>query len=176
MLVDRRLKFSLTTFLLNIKMQATSKKLQWYYTIISMNVKLIYNFVEDVLSYLKELMISQLLIQAETELDEVERNFLKNVQKIIKSNKNVILNNYLCDSRNRKTASPEGWRTKNLKRCNGLHYFKQMRLYITEGLKKGYFISFTIHISRGIKEFTLQCMNSKRSIFGHTWVPMWSNI
>ena len=51
----------------------------------------------------------------------------------MKHDEEVIINNRFFDERGSKKNVPGGRRIKNLRRKNGLHYFKQIRFYVPDG-------------------------------------------
>ena len=122
---------------MDIKAQATLKELRGYDTIILIDVELIHkpgrdNFVPDALSCREKLITPQVLILVEDELDELEKDFLDDVRKTMKQYENAITNNRFFNERGSKKNPPGGRCMKNLRRKNGLHSFKQTRLYIPE--------------------------------------------
>lgn len=95
------------------------------------------NLVWDALSRREELIIPRLLILVEEDLDEVEKKSLDDIRETMKHNEDAVTNNQLFDERHSKKNLPGGRCMKNLKRNNGLHNFKQTRLYLSAGeLKK----------------------------------------
>lgn len=61
----------------------------------------------------------------------------------MKHDEDAVTNNRFFDERGSKKNSPGCRRIKNLRRKNGLHYFKQTRLYVPAGeLRKRLFIEF----------------------------------
>ena len=123
---------------LDLKAQTTPKELRWYDTIISMDVELIHkpgrdNLVPDALSRREELLTSRLLMLAEEDIDEVEREFRDEIREAMKHNEDAVTNNKFFDAKGTNKNLPGGRRMRNLKRKNGLHYFKQIRLYVPEG-------------------------------------------
>jgi hypothetical protein len=125
------------------KMQATPKELRWYDTIVSMDVELIHklgkdNVVADALSRREELITPVLRLIIANGWKPVEKDFLDEVLEAMKTDADAIDNNAYFDSRKKKggkfiTTRQGGRRIQNLKRKDGLHYFKQNRLYIPEG-------------------------------------------
>ena len=87
------------------------------------------DLVPDALSRREELITPRLLMLVEDELDEVEKDFLDDVREVMKHDENVVTNNRFFDERGSKKNPPEGRRMRNLRRKNGLHYFKQTRFY-----------------------------------------------
>lgn len=91
------------------------------------------NLVPDALSHRHELITLRFLII----VDEIENNFLEDVRKMLKHDKVAVIINRFFGKRGLKKTSPESRRMKNLRRNNGLHYFKQTRLYVpAEELRK----------------------------------------
>lgn len=123
---------------LDSKAQATPKELRWYDTIISMDVELIHkpgrdNLVPDALSRREELLTSRLLMLAEEDIDEVEKEFRDDIREAMKHDEDAVTNNKFFDAKGTSKNQPGGRRMRNLKRKNGLHYFKQTRLYVPDG-------------------------------------------
>lgn len=86
------------------KGHAALKELRWYDTIISTNVELIHkrgmdNLVLNALSRHEEFMTPRILAMVEVELDEVERDFLYEVQEAMKNDEDAILNNEIFDAK-----------------------------------------------------------------------------
>lgn len=75
--------------------------------------------------------------------DEVEKNVLDDIKELIKHHENTVTNNQFFDEWGSKKNPPRGRCMKNLRRNNGLYYFKQMQLYIhVEELKERLFCEF----------------------------------
>ena len=73
----------------------------------------------------------------------MEKDFLDDGREIMKHDEDAVTNNRFFDERGSKKNSPGCRRMKNLRRKNGLHYFKQTRLYVPAGeLRKRLFIEF----------------------------------
>lgn len=99
-----------------------------------MDVELIHNpgrdnLAPDALSHREELLIPRLLVLVEEDLGvrEAMKHDDEDLDEV------VIINNRFFDERVLKKNVPGGRRMKNLRRKNGLHYFKQIRLYVPEG-------------------------------------------
>ena len=89
----------------------------------------------------------------------------------MKHDDDIVMNNRCFDERGSKKNPPGGRRMKNLRRKNGLHYFKQMRLYVAAGiLRKMLFHEFYDTPLAGYKKFTPQWPNCKSGTSGLTWV------
>ena len=73
----------------------------------------------------------------------MEKDFLDDGREIMKHDEDAVTNNRFFDERGSKKNSPGCRRMKNLRRKNGLHYFKQTRLYVPAGeLRKRLFLEF----------------------------------
>ena len=112
--------------------------MRWYDTIISMDVELIHkpgrdNLVPDALSRREKLLILRLLMLVEEDLDDVEKEFRDDVRETMKYDEDALTNNKFFEERGSKKNMPGGRRMRNLRRKNGLHYFKQTRLYVPDG-------------------------------------------
>ena len=127
---------------LDTKAQSTPNELRWSDTIISMDVEFINkprqdNLVPDALSCREELITPRLLMLVEGDLNKIKKNFLDDIWKAMKHDNDAVINNRFFDERGSKQNPPEGRQIKNLRRKNGIHYFKKMRLYVRVGkLKK----------------------------------------
>ena len=72
-------------------------------------------------------------MQAEKNVDEVEREFRDDIREAMKHDEDVVTNNKFLDTKGTNNNMPGGQRMRNLKRKNGLQYFKQTRLYVPDG-------------------------------------------
>ena len=88
----------------------------------------------------------------------------------------AVMNYMFFDAKGSNKNIPGGRQLKNLRRNNGLHYFKQTRLYVPDGeLRKRMLHEFHDTLLVGHKGVRVTMAELQKRYFGCVWAPTLKN-